>query len=84
MGLPSQRALLPKVPLQQACSLAPATHLLTPRPRSHPGCPCVCLSPQQTAQGHFQLGTAGLVWRSCPFSAGFRSKAILKPIAYTF
>lgn len=76
--------LLPKVPLQQACALAPATHLLATRPRPHPGRPCVCLSPQQTAQGHFQLGTVGMVRRSCPFSAGFWSKAILKPTAYTF
>ena len=80
MSLPiSEGPLLPKVPLQQACALAPATHLLAtrPRPHPHPRRPCACSGPQQTAQGHFQLGTAGVVRRSCPFSTGFWSKAIL-------
>ena len=78
MSLPiSEGPLLPKVLLQQACALAPATHLLANRPRPHPSRPCACSGPQQTTQGHFQLGTAGVVPRSCPFSAGFWSKAVL-------
>ena len=78
MSLPiSEGPLLPKVLLQQACALAPATHLLATRPRPHSHRPCACSGPQQTAQSHFQLGTAGVVPRSCPFSAGFWSKAVL-------
>ena len=56
MSLPiSEGPLLPKVLLQQACALAPATHLLATRPRPHSHRPCACSGPQQTAQSHFQL-----------------------------
>lgn len=64
MSLPvSEGPLLPKV--------------LATWPHPHARRPCACSGPQQTVQGHFQLGTAGVVWKSCPFSTGFWSKAIL-------